>query len=414
MNTYFLLYTYVHINCSLKRALIINTETNKIVVTNNIHFISAYNELKQPTTHYMIKVNKNALEDLDFMKLLDKMEIEHFGEYIYTKEENKPIQFSPQIKINNKDPEIRNNLPNNSKERNKFKIAISDEIGNNILDNIFEISIYYSSLPEKLSASKVDVNKQYMYPIKSSSNTKFQEFELLFNPQYSYNRLIEVNIIAGILNNNDIQYLENNIKKYFSNKIVNLFIPWTIYNQSKENLKSIVCLCKTIYVWHDGLLPSNLYPKLYSNQKNLYLIDNEKDILELESEEIDSICPLYNGENKKFIMSYLKFSEKDILEQKYTEQEIIVNKYINRNFFGELSIFPNGDVYSCKNMKPLGNIKTHDIKYLTFEEMYNQRNWFLTRSNMHTCNNCVLNWLCPPVTNNELAIGYWTFCTKYR
>ena len=128
----------------------------------------------------MIKVNKNALEDLDFMKLLDKMEIEHFGEYIYTKEENKPIQFSPQIKINNKDPEIRNNLPNNSKERNKFKIAISDEIGNNILDNIFEISIYYSSLPEKLSASKVDVNKQYMYPIKSSSNTKFQEFELLF------------------------------------------------------------------------------------------------------------------------------------------------------------------------------------------------------------------------------------------
>lgn len=407
MNAYFLFYSYVFVNCSVDEALLVHTEKGVSRVIDNIHLVDLLRKIQSPTPYYMICVPKELETDLSFMTLLDELETALFGEIIYTTEENKPVQFSPQVKINNNTPLESEYLSSLNFEHPDFVTqAVLDDMGAHILDNVLELSIYYSSLDGVTSGLPATACTQYAFPVVRDGIKKIKNLERVLENEYA--KLLKVNFILGDLEEEDGNYLQECIRKYALTGKTYLYIAAETYPKLPSDLAA---LCEEVYVWHIGT--ASLSEKRKENQKNYFLVQNEKELSALENEEaVDEIYPLYNGSNMDFMKTYLSYAKEDMLTNEITEREIFMNKHINTNFYGELSIYPEGEVYSCKNNAPVGNLENHSLKKILLNEYCKNRNWFLTRNRMSKCKDCMYNWICPPVTGNELAMNHWTFCEE--
>lgn len=95
----------------------------------------------------------------------------------------------------------------------------------------------------------------------------------------------------------------------------------------------------------------------------------------------------------------------------FPKNEIISSQYLNANFFGELLILSSGNIYSCLQHPPIGNIDVDDLREVLYSEFLTYKNWFMVRKNLSVCKSCVFNFLCPPISNYELSIGE-IFCNK--
>ncbi|SEG28891.1 pseudo-rSAM protein, GG-Bacteroidales system [Parabacteroides chinchillae] len=120
--------------------------------------------------------------------------------------------------------------------------------------------------------------------------------------------------------------------------------------------------------------------------------------------------PYFTGYNKDFCINQLKFDLLDIFSQELDENSIFSRQLINSNFYGRLSIFPNGEIFSCINKVTLGNISSNSIKNIILEEMTENRNWFLTRKSVSPCSSCKYNILCPSISDFEIFMNYFSFC----
>lgn len=404
MDTYFLFYSHIHINCSKQKALIFNSETRESIITHNMTFVKVFEEISLPTIYYMIHITDELYKDSVFKNLLQNLETLFYGETIHRLESNKPIQFSPHVVIKNNPPLETEYLSSFDFSNNDFITkAVLDDLGNDILTHVLEFSIYYSTLLNESCSFYNMTYNQYLFPVVSNTKIKMRELDSIFN--YIYPRLCKINLIIGELDNDDIEYIKMCIQKNSLKGKIVLYIAGEICKNVTEDFSE---LFEIIYVWNSR---KEVSCKIFKNQSNLSLAENETDLQIFEnSSHVDEVFPLYNGSNLDFVKKYLSFTQKEILENHICEREIFMNKYINSNFYGELSIYPNGDVLSRKNCAPLGNIKKLDMKRMVLSEFCNHRNWFLTRNRMLVCKDCILNWLCPPITYNELEIMNWTLC----
>jgi pseudo-rSAM protein len=77
--------------------------------------------------------------------------------------------------------------------------------------------------------------------------------------------------------------------------------------------------------------------------------------------------------------------------------------------FGKINIMPNGDAHANLNHPVLGNIYTDSIYEIVQKEIDEGKSWFNIR-NQAPCTDCVYQWLCPPPSNYEIAIGRPNLC----
>lgn len=406
MNTYFLLYSYVFVNCADTEALLLNTETGVCKVVDNANFIELFKKISLPTEHYMIGIPDKLENDPAFVNLLTELEADFFGESISTTEENKPIQFSPQVKINNNTPLAGDYLSSLDFSDEDFVTkSILDDIGSNIVENVLELSIYYSTLRQRDIRYPEGTCNQYMFPVISHKAEKIRSLDRVF--ELTYPRLLKVNFVVGDIDGRDMEYIKDCVRRYGLKGKAYLYITVEIYEKFASEVYTSF---ENVYVWHIG--SSSVNGRLAANQKNYFLVENEEEMSGLENDPgMDEIYPLYNGSNMDFMKSYLSYLKEDLLNNGgMSEREIFMNTYINTNLYGELSVYPDGEVFSRKNSASLGNIQTDSLKKMLLKEYCGCRNWFLTRSRMPVCKDCIYNWVCPPVTSNELEMENWTFC----
>lgn len=401
-----MLYSYVFVNCTDTKALLLNTETGVGKVVENANFIELFKRISLPTEHYMIGIPDKLQNDPAFVNLLTELEADFFGESISTTEENKPIQFSPQVKINNNTPLEGDYLSTLDFSDEAFVTkSILDDIGNNIIENVLELSIYYSILRQKGASYPEATCNQYMFPVISDKTEKIRSLDRVF--ERTYPRLLKVNFVVGDMDCQDMEYIKDCVLRYSLKGKAYLYITEEVYENFPSDMYTFF---ENVYVWHIG--NSSMKGRLAVNQKNYFLVENEEEISGLENNPgVDEIYPLYNGSNMDFMKSYLSYLKEDLLSNSgLSEREIFMNTYINTNFYGELSVYPDGEVFSRKNSASLGNIRTDSLKKMLLKEYCSCRNWFLTRNRMPVCKDCIYNWVCPPVTNNELEMENWTFC----
>lgn len=394
---YFVFYSNVFVNSGDDQVLILNPETNDSIVINNPTFVYLCNKISYPTIHYMIEFSNDQVDE-EFFSILEYLENKFYGEMFDTK--NKPIQFSPQIKINNNDPGLMLDFVN-ARDKND----LLNEIGTDILDNVLEISLYYSTLT--IDNGLKDICLQYLYPIQDENKCKFIAWDKLFN--VNFRNLQKVKLVVGDFERIDIDYIQKLISA-----IDNSFIEIELYIDSRvyKNMPiEFLLMFSNIYVWYTSISQLENVNKRINTQNNYFLVSDMNTLSKAESlMNIDEIYPLYN-ENEDFVREYLLFEKKELLKNEISERELLMNMYINSNFFGELSIYPNGNVFSCKNGEPLGNIYRDWVKDMLMKEFCQTRYWFMTRNNLSICRDCIFNTICPPITSNELYMNKWNFCS---
>ena len=119
--------------------------------------------------------------------------------------------------------------------------------------------------------------------------------------------------------------------------------------------------------------------------------------------------PVYTGENIRFFEENVFLNREDILSTSMTIKDFFTRQAINIYDFGKINIIPNGDVYANLNHPALGNICTDNIYEIIHKEKEEGISWFRIR-NQAPCNDCVYQWLCPPPSNYEIAIGRPNLC----
>ncbi len=394
---YFVFYSNVFVNSGEDQVLILNTETNDSIVINNPTFVYLCNKISYPTIHYMIEFSNDQVDE-EFFSILEYLGNKFYGEMFDAK--NKPIQFSPQIKINNNDPGLMLDFVN-ARDKND----LLNEIGADILDNVLEISLYYSTLT--IDNGLKDIYLQYLYPIQDENKCKFIAWDKLFN--VNFRNLQKVKLVVGDFERIDIDYIQKLISA-----IDNSFIEIELYIDSRvyKNMPiEFLLMFSNIYVWYTSISQLENVNKRINTQNNYFLVSDMNTLSRAESlMNIDEIYPLCN-ENEDFVREYLLFEKEELLKNEISERKLLMNMYINSNFFGELSIYPNGNVFSCKNGEPLGNVYRDLVKDMLMKEFCQTRYWFMTRNNLSICRDCIFNTICPPITSNELYMNKWNFCS---
>jgi pseudo-rSAM protein len=145
--------------------------------------------------------------------------------------------------------------------------------------------------------------------------------------------------------------------------------------------------------------------------------ENEVNLVEKMTESFDiqnfEMRPYYNGENIDFFKTGIFLNEEDILGNTVSQRRIFCNQALNSNFFGSLTVSPNGDVTANPNAPVLGNIVTTSILELITKELEQNTAWRKTR-NENPCNICLFQYLCPPISNYEMTFKRENLCTLYE
>lgn len=123
-----------------------------------------------------------------------------------------------------------------------------------------------------------------------------------------------------------------------------------------------------------------------------------------------NIKPFYNNNNFEFFQQNVFIDLDDIINSNTDKQTIFRRETLNENFFGQLIIGVNGDVYSNINYMPIGNIFKEDtLNKIVFEEINTGRSWFKIR-NEGICKGCCNRLLCPSPSNYEIVLNRENLC----
>ena len=142
--------------------------------------------------------------------------------------------------------------------------------------------------------------------------------------------------------------------------------------------------------------------------------DQEMDISEEIASELKIskmiLQPYYDGNNIDFFQKRVFLTKEDILDSKPTMREIIQKKEINPLSFGKLIVLADGSVYCNVNKPILGKIGINSVREMVLNELNLKDDWFITRHDMERCKECTFEYLCPPPSNYEYAIGRHDLC----
>ena len=405
---YFLFYSFVYISTSSEEVLILNIETGDYIVSNNRNLVMLCRTIVGPTLYYMINISNDSQKDIEFMQMLSDMENRFFGCMININcLDDLPIQISPHLRIRNNKPLVLDTTISliTESESGHYKQYSYVELENNVLNHILEISLYCNTLDQNMYSKFQYYHLQNLFPLVTISQQTLNKYSFLSHVQ-EYNKLNNLNFILGDGNIETINNITNEINTLPSHIQLSLYCLYDVFTSLKEKF---IDLFDMVYVWYYDR--SSCFVKRHDKQINLYIITNMDDYrMLINNQSIDKFFPMFDGENYSFFQEYLHYDRFEVLRENITENSILMNQYVNSNFFGEISIFPDGNVFSRKGTKSLGYIDRNHMKQLLIEELTNRKNWFLTRQQMDKCNDCVLNCICPPVSSCELLLKKWTFC----
>lgn len=203
----------------------------------------------------------------------------------------------------------------------------------------------------------------------------------------------------------------------------NIYSEWNLYYKNIDEEKLVLLKGSNIMVnlFVDATVKADIIKKISSyflgiNLALKFIVRTESDCIKFENDLLPIIGDvhyemklLYDYTNADFFSEYAFVLKEDILAEKQSMRDIFANKKMNRHYFGQFSIFPDGDVYASLNNKSVGNVHTTPLNRLVYAEMVNGQSWLQVRDK-EPCLNCVFRWLCPPPSNYEAVLGQANLC----
>lgn len=124
--------------------------------------------------------------------------------------------------------------------------------------------------------------------------------------------------------------------------------------------------------------------------------------------------PFYNKKNRDFFEKYVFLSTEEILQNIKVIQQIHQNSLLNKYFFGKLTIMADGNIYTDINGSSIGNIDNITLLEAVYKALaLKKSSWMKIRVN-GKCGKCLFQFLCPPISNYEYALGKYGICKKTK
>lgn len=121
--------------------------------------------------------------------------------------------------------------------------------------------------------------------------------------------------------------------------------------------------------------------------------------------------PIYTGRNGDFFRECVYVNPEDLLQNAPDLRKIHRNSLLNSNFFGCLTLMPDGEVCTHLGASSLGNLRNQPWE--TFIKRACSRKdsaWFRIRGRQD-CAGCFYKNLCPPLSVYEEVIGQSCLCS---
>ncbi|MEG1088463.1 MAG: radical SAM protein, partial [Bacteroidales bacterium] len=92
-----------------------------------------------------------------------------------------------------------------------------------------------------------------------------------------------------------------------------------------------------------------------------------------------------------------------------SKREIFAHQSLNTISFGQLTVMPDGLVYSNVNHQHIGKI-CDDITDIIVNELKQNYSWRRIRDSAR-CSKCLFQWLCPSPSNYEIVMQKDCICS---
>jgi len=407
---YFILEPYLFINIIENNVLLYNSANGERFFFNSPVIIEFLNRNKNNL--YVFPFLPEDLKNTEIKDFISEIKSHAMG-FVYTSQIT-PIQFSPALKLED------------VHKSDNYKINDSFNKIHNSCNNIDTLFLYINHTNESISAVK-----QYLYRRTSEydENQKYEEinFEYLKKNISSIvisNRLREVNLLGDHIGEySHIDFLIDFFADHSNDVFINVYIDANYTNRDFKQIEKIshfkhgkITFCISRKFENDKLL-NLIHLDLAKKMEVICLVEQDDDIYYFESlltqyQLSYKLIPIYNGKNLSFFKTNVFIDQKDIDNIFLNQNQVFRNQTLNFNYYGKMTVLPNGDVHSNIYTNPLGNIAKDSLVQLINNEIDSTSNsWFCVKQNLTPCNKCVYNILCPPVSNYEFILNRFNLCT---
>lgn len=404
---YFYFEYYVYVNINNTSALILNTLDNQMIICSDERVVNLIRKIQTKTNHIIeIDFDKEHSEDI-YQSFFNNIRKKYMGDLIEKSDcKSEPINYdyntNPIINNDFRKESIHLNFGFDKIEKSVFNINIY--LNNDCFCKCNRCNSYYrqfnncSKLIDGDGAQSIDV-KSIENILSYSSFDNLNIINILGGNVSLYNDLDSIlNLLQCYkdkcfvyFNYFNIRHLDERIKSFFENRII-ITVDLSMIDQNDIDI-----LINKYNIYNIDLIISE--------------IGQIKKMMKLtESLHSYQIRPFFNGKNTSFFRKNVFLNKKDIFDNRITLNQIHRNKFINTLFFGDLTIFPNSEVYTNVNEESIGNLKNESFSEIIFKCLMDKNSiWFRTR-NKTSCSKCLFTDLCPPISNYELILKRNNLC----
>lgn len=365
---------------------------NKKLFKVALSIIPYLDKLEDVDNLYTVEICKTDIDN--------DSELKHFVEEIISAELGqivvqdantpKPISFFPMLNL--------------QKDIERLRRETGRSVGESLTSYLTQVSIFIGGdnhHPDN------DFYKQVLYPINTDKRLSLDVIEK-FTDKLAGTGMRTMNIVGNIFVHPDFEKLLNLFCRIGVN--TNLYIHYSdfIKNRDKENvLHNAGFKLKLICDNNESVEKTDHYNIFYVCSEDEY--DRANNIITLLNLESHEIMPVWTGDNEEFFRDNVYLNYEEIMSINISKREIFALQVMNTNFFGKLSLLPDGKVYANINSEALGSVED-SIYRMIYQEMDKVNNWRMTRNDLQPCSECVYSLLCPSISNYECVIGTNNLC----
>ena len=400
---WFALKSHVYVEFKLEQILLYDTKSGKRIETRQKDAITLVSQLYEPKNLGVTLLSKETRLNPNISGFVSEVIEKQMGDVMDAEKfSQKPVRLVPILNLQ-KDV--------NKLKKNKDNYPM---IGNDAKNYLMAMNIYLNDSCSRNCPHCDKYNKQFICCTTQNVNLelKIEEIESIFR-QIKYASVGNVNILGGnIFEYTGMAQLSNLLVAF--KDIVRCYFHYENYkpNIVPDSLQLDVMITFPI----KEAVFANIFDDIDKNKVTVhFIVENEDQYGQVENlvnkYGIASyhIRPVYTGENLKFFEDNVFVDREDLFFKTFSIREIFRNKKMNCNFFGLLNILPDGAVKANIHASELGNIKTDSLMRMIFKELIDNTAWRIIRDSQ-PCSDCIYQFICPPPSNYEKAIGKPDLC----
>lgn len=409
---WFYLESFVYVVIKGNDSLLYNSLTGKFLTyIGSPRLIQFLFELNRKENLYALKVSREFLRENGLEDFVNDISKHYMGDLIDVSLSKKkpfimPHQLDIQDEVIHRKRRILKNVPKDS------------------LFSINELTLFVNSRCDNNCTACKTAYKQFLWCTskKNDSELKLTEIKEILD-QTKGCPINNINIIGGDLT----QYTH-------LNQLVDLLCSYSFdanyyyhFSHFKNGLPEAIRVggpkAKVTFLVDCSTLtnPGDLaYLKGLEPNRFIFLIQRDEGIPFLEEliEDLKigniSIQPYFNRNNIEFFKENVFTDQESLMESILDIGTIKARTSYNTLNYGKLFIGSDKNIYSDLNGTPLGRIDEISMETAVVSELSEQGNWLKVRRDVAPCKDCLLNSICPPLSNFENATGINNSCNIWK